>query len=112
MIIGHRVGPAWQAILDRLSDGQWHSRSVLVAVGQDAAEPLGGLQSKTVWEITRRAIKEGLVQSRRVHSATGRVYEQLALPGVVNDRAGEPVPKRAPRRGRPAQYRRRSPFNE
>lgn len=105
MILGERNVAAWEAICARLGDRQWHSRSVLVSIGMKAAEPLGGLVSKSVYEITRRAIANGDVQSRRVRGASGRVYEQLALPGVPNDRAGEVVAKRSPRRGRPAHYR-------
>lgn len=101
--VGEGMRAGREALLVELSDLQWHSREVMVVKAQQA----GNLQRGSAYELTRVAIRDGVVQKRRVQGVSGRVYEQLALPGVPNDRAGEVVPKRSPRRGRPAQYRRR-----
>lgn len=69
--LGTRTKPAWQAILDHLDDGQWHTHAELVMEAGLASD----LSDKSIDELIRRGYRTRHYARRtsKVPGAGGRV---------------------------------------
>jgi hypothetical protein len=69
--LGERTQPAWQAILDWLSDGQWHTHAELVMEAGLASD----LSDKSIDELIRKGYRTRHYTRRtsKIPGAAGRV---------------------------------------
>ena len=62
--VGERTGPAWDLIVDKLSDGHWHLWSDVVS----ETAPESGLAPKTVNNLIHAGVSNGVLERRGSYS--------------------------------------------
>jgi hypothetical protein len=57
---GERLGPAWQAMWDAMEDGEWHTRTELIAIATEKSP----VEPKTAMNLLVKAAAFNRIQKR------------------------------------------------